>query len=148
MSIFHKWKSRLIAKTVPAIIVHDAFNIEVHDGLVKGTNTLFDPWQEKGYEIHADPIHIIRGGKTVSGYLCSSYGMTAELKEDIHVHPTGLTSDIFIRWDGSIGAMLQADVIAKATELAASMRDKLIFLGVGLLLGWTVLSPIMGQILS
>ena len=148
MGILAKWKSRMFAKTVPAIIVHDALNIEVHEGLVKGTNTLFDPWTEKGYEIHADPIHIVRGGKTISGYLCSSFGVTAELKEDVHVHPTGLTSDIFIRWDGSIGKMLQADVIAKGTELAASMKDKIIFLVIGLLLGWTVISPIVGQILK
>ena len=149
MGIIAKWKSRMFAKTVPAIIVHDEINIEVHDGLVRGTNTLTDPWTERGYEIKTDPVRITRNGKTETGFVCVPYGATAGLTVDLKSSATGIDKGtVLIRWDGIIGKLLSADVIEKGTSLAASMKDKIIFLVVGMLLGWTVLSPIMGQILK
>ena len=148
MSIYHKWKDRLFARKVPAIIVHSPEEIEIREDLVKESNHLKDVWNDKAYEIQTKPKKMVINGKQQAGYVCSSYGVTADLKENITVHPTGQPDrTIEIRWDGVIGKLTSVDVIEKGMDLVGSMKRALMFLGVGLLLGWLVLAPLMGQIL-
>ena len=148
MSIFHKWKDRVFARKVPAIIVQDSETIEIREDLVKESNHLKDVWNDKGYEIQTNPKRMIINGKQQAGYICSSWGVTADLVEDIRFRPSGATEQIIkVRWDGVIGKLTSVDVIEKGMDLVGSMKRALMFFGVGLLLGWLILAPLMSQIL-
>ena len=105
-------------------------------------NSLEYLWDQKGYEKDDEVSPIIRistaGDKELIWFV-DPHGMTANLYTKPHAGPA---------MEKINGALLSVDVIAIAMGLVPSMRDKIIFLVVGVCIGWLFVGPMFSTMAS
>ena len=149
MKLIDQIKFKLTGRSVPVLKVSE---VDQETGLVRtlqdigpcrlDANRIVNPWDNTGWEINKDAEQVIRmsdkGIKEVC-YVVSSRGQTC----NIYTQP----------WKGPalenvIGRTAVLDTIAEILGLTPSMRDKIIFMIVGIFLGWLIVGPLMNTILS
>ena len=157
MKSLEKWKFLLTARKVQVVRIGDGCqSIEFLGPVRMDSNCLMDDWNQKGWELPptAKPIRIIQNGHAELGYVVHPKGVVVELKEDVKIHPvdtygTEQTDKIInVTYEGTIGKLNSINILEKGIDLEPSMKKCMLFLGLGLLLGWTVISPMMTGLLS
>ena len=151
-----KWQARLTSPKVPVVrFANAAKTIEFMGYLRKRENSLIDPWNPRGYEIHSGPIEIMINGKKEMGYAVDEAGITVDLHRDITLlpavpvqgnDPKGLfeVDELMIPkkgvinycWEGVIGRLATLDDIADGLDLGKSPKDKIIGIIIGIPIGW------------
>ena len=149
MKLIDQIKFKLTGRSVPVLKVSE---VDEKTGLIRtlqdigpcrlDPNRIVNPWDNTGWELDKDSEPVIRmsdkGIKEVC-YVVSSRGQTC----NIYTQP----------WKGPalenvIGRTAVLDTIAEILGLTPSMRDKMIFMIVGIFLGWLIVGPLMNTILS
>jgi hypothetical protein len=149
MKIIEQLKFKLTGHAVPVMRVSEVDQDE--KGLIRtlwivGTckdtpNRLVNTWDNKGWEKAKDTQPITRlneKGIPESVWIVSERGQTVNL----YTRP----------WEGPnlediIGKAATVDDIAQSMDLYPSMRDKMIFMVIGIFIG-LVLSPMLGAVMS
>ena len=149
MKLIDQLKFKFTGRSVPVLKVSEVDNTT---GLVRilqdvgpcrlDPNRIVNPWDNTGWEINKEAEPVIRmsdkGTKEVC-YVVSSRGQSCNLYTQPWKGPA---------LENVIGRTACLDTIAEILGLTPSMRDKFIFLTVGLLLGWLIVGPLMNTILS
>lgn len=150
MKIIEQLKFRFTGKNTPVFKVqqideNDHGRILMIQDLGKcqdNPNTLLYAWENLGYTKEKGTYPITRidekGNKDLI-YFVNAKGETANLYSQPWKGPAN---------EKVIGSLLSVDIIAIAMGLYPSMRDKMIFMLIGILLGWWIIGPMMGTILS
>jgi hypothetical protein len=105
-------------------------------------NSILQTWNNEGAEISPNAEGII------------NYTDESGLTQPAYAEYKGRTCNLYVRprnapnHEKTIGVGATIDDIAQAMDLYPSMRDKLIFLAIGLLMGWQILAPMANKILS
>lgn len=105
-------------------------------------NSLEYLWDQKGYEKDNEVSPIIR----ISGY--------GDKELVWFVDPQGKTVNLYSKpfkgpaMEKVNGALLSVDVIAIAMGLVPSMRDKIIFMVIGIFMGWLFVGPMFSTMAS
>jgi len=149
MKIIDQITFKLTGKKVPVIRVSE---VDQKDGRILSLqdvgyvrddpNNLFYNWDNKSWEKQKDTIPVMR---------MSSKGI---VEECWIVSERGQTVNLYTQpWKGPalenvLGEMVSVDSISRAMGLEPSMRDKLIFMVVGIFLGWLIVGPMIGGMLS
>jgi hypothetical protein len=105
-------------------------------------NTLFYHFENKGWEKKPGTQPVMRinaQGIKEQCWIVSERGETCELYTKPWKGP---------KLENLIGMLAIVDMIAIAMGLYPSMRSKMIFLGIGVLLGWWVIGPGFGMAFS
>lgn len=149
MKIIDQIAFKLTGKKVPVMRVSE---VDQKDGRILSLqdvgyvrddpNNLFWTWDNKSWEKQKDTIPVMR---------MSSKGINEECWI---VSERGQTVNLYTQpWKGPalenvLGEMVSVDSISRAMGLEPSMRDKLIFMVVGIFLGWLIVGPMIGGMLS
>ena len=111
-------------------------------GMVKKReNSLLSTWDNKASEIE-------NGQRMITVIDEKGNSQMAYIVHEGHTCNIYTEPDKFPDREGIIGTAATMDDLRDAMDLAPSMRDKLVYLGLGLLLGWMILAPILNGIMS
>lgn len=148
IKFFEQWMFKLSGRNMPCVKIDDIDETglvgAVHfvGDLKLRANSLQNTWETKAYEVKKDSrkITIIDSrGLTTTGYAISPAGETCNLYTTPRDYPDA--EDI-------LGAASMMDDIADSMNLLKSMRNMAIGCVIGILLGWFIIAPMMGQILK
>ncbi len=148
-----KWKQRLFTPKVPVVrFSHGGQSIEFLGYITNRGNSLFDPWQEKAWEIHSPPVKIAINGKAEMGYAVDEAGTTVEIRRDIKIEEPPTLEEIFngktkpaaekikvyidLFFEGILGRAAAADDINEAMNLNKSIKNTVIGLIIGIPIGY------------
>lgn len=149
MKIIDQIKFKLAGRAVPVMRVSE---VDPRDGRVMtlrdlGTcrddpNRLVYSWDNKAWEKSKDATPITRMSTSGIPAMC---WIVSERGETINLYAQP--------WKGPaletvLGNLANIDVVADAMDLNPSMRDKIIFLIIGIFLGWLIIGPVMSGIMS
>lgn len=141
-------KFSLTGRSVPVIRVSELDDTgkvgTIHNvGMVKDrANSLVNTWDEKGWEKQKDtrPVALIDPkGNTALAWIVSEDGRTVNL----YTQPTA-----FPRREVVIGHAATMDDIADSMDLGKSMRNLVIGLIIGVMLGWLIIGPMLNTVMS
>lgn len=152
LKFIEQWKFKLSGRSVPVMKVSDIGPdgkvLSLQDlGLIKlRPNSLINTWDEKGYEIERDtPGYITRideKGIPKDARIVSSAGHTV----DLYVHP--YYKNPAPNREDVIGHAATMDDIADSMDLGKSMRNLVIGIIIGIMLGWLIIGPMINTMLS
>jgi hypothetical protein len=149
MKILEQLKFKLTGRAVPVMRVSE---VEQEGGKIHtlqdiGTckdspNRLVETWDNKGWEKKQGITPITRlnaKGDQEMCWIVSERGQTVNLYTQPWKGPA--LEDV-------IGKAATVTDIADAMDLTPSMREKLIFMVIGIMLGWLIFGPMINKILS
>jgi len=148
IKFIEKLKFKFAGRSVPVLKVMDVDvagrvkAIQLIAGCKDRPNSLLCTWDGTGWEKDPEygPIDVIdEKGIGSKRWIVSESGKTVPLFTRMSAFPNR---------EKVIGAMANMDDIADAMSLHPSMREKMIFMFVGILAGWLFIGPIMSGILS
>jgi hypothetical protein len=143
IKFIEQWKFRLLGRSVPVIRVIDqdeiglVKSIELISGMKDRPNSLSNTWDVTGYEKDPayGPIWVIneKGLKELR-YVVSTKGRTVGLYTQINAYPNA--ERVF-----GTGSMM--DDLADSMDLAKSVKNIVIGLLIGIMIGWIFIAPIV-----
>jgi hypothetical protein len=147
MDFLDRWMYKFMGRKVPVIKIVEVgengyIKSLVFSRWVRRANSLLETWNTEGAEI--SPNH--EGMLT----LTDESGLT----QPAYAEYKGRTCNLYIQprkapnIEKVIGAGATIDDIASALDLYPSMRDKLIFMFIGIALGWLIVGPMITTMLS
>lgn len=146
MDFVEKWKYKLSGRTIPVIQVKNVedggkIHTLVLSSWVDRPNHVYEDWNVIGAE--KDPnvglIELTMDGVTKMAY-AEFKGKTCCLYTD---QQKGQPNH-----EKTIGVLTSLDKLAEILDLAESMRLRFIYLGMGILLGWWIVAPMVKGIFS
>jgi hypothetical protein len=141
MDFIEKWKYKLTGRTVPVIRVVDV----EQDGKIKSltiskwvrkANTLLETWDNIGASI--DSPDGILSYTDESGLTKPAYATYKGTTVPLYTIPIP-----YANHERTVGAAATVDDLATVLGIAPSMRDKIIFLLIGLMIGWLFVAPVV-----
>lgn len=104
-------------------------------------NSVICTWDGTGFEKDKDnpPITVIGDNGLTSRWFVAKGGKAISLYTRMSAFPNR---------ERAIGAKALMDDAAEAMSLHPSMREKMIFMGIGILIGWIFIGPIMSGLMS
>jgi len=164
MKLIEKWKYLLTAPKVPVVRFADNCRTIEFLGKVRVcSNHLMDDWNQRGWELtDAKPIRIVVNGQTEIGYAVHPSGVVVDLVDKVRpampeldllgnpvlIDGKTVYKEVDANFEGVIGKLTCVGMLEDAVGLEPSMKSKMLFLALGLLLGWTVIAPVMSGVLS
>lgn len=150
-----EWKFKLTGRSVPVVHVSD---VDPETGKVRtlrllGTakdrpNSIVDTYDVKGWEKKGGAINFIDAkGVQYIAYICGESGQTEDLFIKQRTFRAG-DSKLFPNLEGIIGPAATMDDIGDSMDLGKSMRNLLIGMVIGIFIGWWIVGPMFGAILS
>jgi hypothetical protein len=145
IKFIENWKFKIRGRVVPVIVAQDISaegkigSLLIAGELGKRDNSLVDAWHEKGYEInrHAMAIPVTNEkGLVANTYIVSDAGQTINLYTDPR-------PEDYPNWATLLGKLFMADDIADNMTLGKSMRNIVIGLIIGALIGTFVVGPMI-----
>jgi hypothetical protein len=147
MDFIERWSFKVFGKKIPVFqIVEVAENGWIKSIVlakwVRRKNSILQTWNNEGAEISANAEGII------------NYTDESGLTQPAYAEYKGRTCNLYVRprnapnHEKTIGVGATIDDIAQAMDLNPSMRDKLIFMVIGILAGWLIFGPMINKILS
>ena len=147
IKLIEQIKFKLQGRAVPVIRAMDVESdgrintIQLVGNMKKRENSLLSTWDNRGDEV-------VKGQKLVTvidekGNSSRAYIVHGGVTTDIYTTPQRYPDR-----EGVIGAAATMDDLRDAMDINASMRDKMIFLCLGMLLGWVFLAPMMSKVMS
>jgi hypothetical protein len=149
LKLIEQLKFKLAGRSVPVVRVSE---VDIESGLIRtlqdvGTckdrsNSIISTWDEKGWEKEKGTYPITKldaKGNAEMCWIVSQRGQTCNL----YTKP----------WKGPaleqvLGRAATADDIADAMDLGRSMRNMMIGLIIGVMLGWLIIGPMINTVLS
>jgi hypothetical protein len=148
IKFIEKLRFKLAGRSVPVIKVMDVDDIgrvkafQFIDSCKDRPNSIICTWDGTGWEKDREygPIDVIDDKGILSKrWIVSESGKTVPLYTEVSTFPNR---------EKPIGAKSLMDDASEAMMLHPSMREKMIWLALGLLGGWLFVSPIMAGIMS
>ena len=149
MKLIDQIAFKLTGKKVP---VYRVSEVDQESGLILSLqdmgyckddpNGIFYPWENKDYEKRKDTKPVTRvntNGIAEPCWIVSERGQTVNLYTQPWKGP---------QLESVLGQMVSVDSIAKAMGLEPSMRAKIVFMVLGIFMGWWVVGPMFSTILS
>ena len=144
-----KIKFALSGRAVPVVRVADinekgkVVTLHLMGNLKRRENSLVATWDDKGFEMTKPGEGLVNlideKGMPTPAFIVSELGKTV----DLFVQPwTG------IAWSGVIGRKAGADDIADNMDLGKSIKNLVIGLAIGVLLGTFILGPMLTQMMK
>jgi hypothetical protein len=149
MKIIEQLKFKLAGRAVPVMRVSEVeqetgkiFTFQDLGTCKDSPNRLVATWDNKGWEKTAGITPVLRinaKGDQEPCWLVSERGQTVNLYTQPWKGPA--LEDV-------IGKAATVTDIADAMDLTASMRDKLLWMVIGIMLGWLIVGPMINTVLS
>ena len=147
MNFIDKWMFKLTGPKVPVFKVMDvdkegAIKSLILAKWIRRSNSVIDKWNVEGSVIDPEHKGIIR------------YTDESGLTQQAYIEHKGTTCDLYVEpnpfpnYEKVIGAGAMVDDIAESLDLGKSMKNLMIGLIIGILLGWWVVGPMMSGIMS
>lgn len=149
IKFIESWKFKIRGRVVPVIVAQDIAengkigSLHLKGELGKRDNSLVDAWDEKGYEIDKNAMAIPvlnEKGLALNTFIVSESGKTINLYTD--PRPPN-----YPNWSTTLGKFFMADDVADNLTLGKSMKNILIGLIIGSLIGVFVLAPVLQAVM-
>ena len=148
IKFIEKMRFKLSGRSVPVIKVQDVDvagrvqSIQLIDSCKDRPNSILCTWDATAWEKDPEygPIDVIDDrGLVTKRWIVSEAGKSVPLFTRMSAFPNR---------ERALGAKALMDDAAEAMSLHPSMREKMIFMGVGILIGWIFIGPIMSGLMS
>lgn len=147
MDFIDRWMYKLTGKKIPVFQVVDVgenglIKSLVLTGWIRRKNSLLESWNTDGAEI--SPHH--------EGLI--TYTDASGLTQPAYAEHKGRTCNLYVRprnapnHEKTIGAAATIDDIAEALDMGKSIKNLVIGMLIGVMLGWLIIGPMFNKILS
>jgi hypothetical protein len=147
MDFIKRWTYKLTGKKIPVFRVADVGS----DGLVK--SLILAQWVDRPNSI-LETWNVIGAEKSPNHEGMMNYTDTGGLTQPAYAEYKGRTCNLYVQprnapnMEKVIGSGAMLDDIAESMDMGRSMRNLLIGVLIGIVVGWTVIGPMMNAILS
>jgi hypothetical protein len=145
IKFIESWKFKLRGRVVPVIVAQDISaegkigSLFIAGKLGKRDNSLVNAWDEKGYEINRNAMAI---PVTDEKGLVSNTFVVSDAGQTINLYTDPRPKD-YPNWATLLGKLFMADDIADNMTLGKSMKNIVIGLIIGALVGTFLLGPMV-----
>lgn len=124
---------------------------------VENSNTIEDPWITRIWEkAGAKEYRYFENGKEERLRIVSPKGICVNIREDLKQHkidPDKMevlpeTFDMVLNNEVTLGTGMHLDSVPRSIAYSPPLKEKAIMLIIGIFVGWILVAPMMGQILS